>query len=96
MDKLRQTLNNCKHHVAKTGIRAEICKPKVFKITSYSSIFHFLAIKTKANNPSKQNEVKFCPLSKASGKFDLPHMISLKFEDFTHIKPSLSTNQYSL
>lgn len=31
MDKLGQTLNNCKQHAAKIGIRAEICKSKLFK-----------------------------------------------------------------
>lgn len=29
MDKLGQTLNNCKQHAAKTGIGAEICKSKL-------------------------------------------------------------------
>lgn len=66
------------------------------KITSNSSIFHFLSIKGKANNPSKQNKVKFCPITKASSKFDLPHMFSLKFSGFTHIKPCPSNNQGSL
>lgn len=66
------------------------------KSTSYSSIFHFLSVKGKANIPSKQNKVKFCPVTKASSKFDLPHMISLKFSGFTHIKPCPSNNQSSL
>lgn len=96
MDKLRQALNNCNQHVAKIGIGAELCKSKVFKITSSSSNFHFLNMKKKAKKPSKQNKVKFCPLTKASGKRELPCMTSLSFNKFIHVKPSPSSSLHSL
>lgn len=86
MDKLGQTLNNCKQHAAKIGIRASLQVKTLEKLPSISSIFNFLNIKGKANNPSKQNKVKFCPVTEASNKSDLPHMSSSKFNGFTHIK----------
>lgn len=62
MDKLGQTLNNCKQHAAKTGIRAEICKTKLFKKYLLFKYFSFPKYKGEGQYiiKAKESKILFC------------------------------------